>query len=90
MLEVQHVRGEKRLMPLPIAVRLVPHDPRWAARAEAEAARVQQAAGSVMLQVHHMGSTAIPGIAAKPILDLLGVASDSPRWGKAGTGSARL
>ena len=60
----------------PYAVRLVPHDPSWAARAEAEADRVRQALGSLMPQVHHIGSTAIPGIAAKPILDLLGVAAD--------------
>lgn len=62
-------------MPPPIAVRLLPHDPRWAALAAAEAARVRQAAGSVLVEVHHIGSTAIPGIAAKPILDLLGVAA---------------
>ena len=62
-------------MPPPIAVRLLPHDPRWAALAEAEAARIRRAAGLRDLQVHHIGSTAIPGIAAKPILDLLGVAS---------------
>lgn len=62
-------------MPQPISVRLVPHDPGWAALAEAEADRVRHAAGPVILHVHHIGSTAIPGIAAKPILDLLAVAS---------------
>jgi GrpB-like predicted nucleotidyltransferase (UPF0157 family) len=62
-------------MPPPIAVRLLPHDPRWAALAEAEAARVVLAAGRLNLRVHHIGSTAIPGIAAKPILDLLAIAS---------------
>jgi GrpB-like predicted nucleotidyltransferase (UPF0157 family) len=61
-------------MPPPIKVRLVPHDPLWESAALAEAARLRQAAGSALLAVHHIGSTAIPGISAKPILDLLGVA----------------
>jgi GrpB-like predicted nucleotidyltransferase (UPF0157 family) len=60
-------------MPPPIAVRLVPHDPQWARLAAAEADRVRQAAGPAIIEVHHIGSTAIPGIAAKPILDLLAV-----------------
>jgi GrpB-like predicted nucleotidyltransferase (UPF0157 family) len=62
-------------MPPPIAVRLLPHDSRWAGLAEAEAARIRRAAAPLDLQIHHIGSTAIPGIAAKPILDLLAVAS---------------
>ena len=62
-------------MPPPLKVRLVPHDPRWRALAEAEGERIRSAAGPAMLEVHHIGSTAIEGIAAKPILDLLGVAS---------------
>jgi GrpB-like predicted nucleotidyltransferase (UPF0157 family) len=61
-------------MPPPIKVTLVPHDPRWASLAGAEAARVKAATGSTMIEVHHIGSTAIPGISAKPILDLLPVA----------------
>ena len=63
-------------MPPPIAVRLVPHDTRWATLAEAEAARLRLTVSPLDLQLHHIGSTAIPGIAAKPILDLLAVASD--------------
>ena len=61
-------------MPPPIKVRLLPHDPAWAAASEAEAARLLKAAGPALVAVHHIGSTAIPGISAKPILDLLGIA----------------
>lgn len=70
-------------MPSPIAVWLLPHDPRWALLAEAEAARIRRAAGPLGLQIHHIGSTAIPGIAAKPILDLLAVASSLAELGTA-------
>jgi GrpB-like predicted nucleotidyltransferase (UPF0157 family) len=62
-------------MPPPFAVRLVPHDPRWAALAEKEAARVLECAGSAVLAVHHIGSTAIAAILAKPVIDLLAVGS---------------
>jgi GrpB-like predicted nucleotidyltransferase (UPF0157 family) len=60
-------------VPTPIPVRLVPHDPGWAAQAAVEASRLSAALGSVLLAVHHIGSTSIPGIKAKPILDLLPV-----------------
>ena len=59
-------------MPPPFPVRLLPHDPHWAEEAAGHATRIAQATG---FEVHHMGSTAIPGIAAKPVLDLLGVAA---------------
>ena len=59
----------------PIPVKLVPHDPRWAALAEAEAARIRDAVLPLGLQTHHVGSTSIPGIIAKPVLDLLGIAA---------------
>lgn len=63
-------------MPPPLAVRLLPHDPRWADRAQVESVRIRAAADGAIRAVHHVGSTAIPGIAAKPIVDLLGVASN--------------
>jgi GrpB-like predicted nucleotidyltransferase (UPF0157 family) len=63
-------------MPLPIKVRLVPHDLRWAELAAAEAARIFTATDHTFLAIHHIGSTAIPGIVAKPILDLLPVAKN--------------
>jgi GrpB-like predicted nucleotidyltransferase (UPF0157 family) len=56
-------------------VRLVTHHPRWAALARAEAERLQVAVGPVFTAVHHIGSTAIPPIVAKPVLDLMPVAA---------------
>lgn len=57
----------------PYAVRLLPHDPQWAEQASVEAARILKAIWPAIIEMHHVGSTAIPGIAAKPIIDLVGV-----------------
>jgi GrpB-like predicted nucleotidyltransferase (UPF0157 family) len=49
-----------------------PHDPRWTVRAEAECSRLAALlAPWVVDGVEHVGSTAVPGLAAKPIVDLM-------------------
>jgi GrpB-like predicted nucleotidyltransferase (UPF0157 family) len=59
------------------AVQLVPYTPAWASLFEAERVRLQQALGADALDIQHIGSTAVPGLAAKPILDLaIAVASE--------------
>ena len=60
----------------PYAVRLLPHDPRWAEQASVEASRILRAIWPSVNEMHHVGSTAVPGIAAKPIIDLVGVAPE--------------
>ena len=54
-----------------IAVELVPPSDDWTRLAAEESARLGTALGSLLVAVHHIGSTAIPGIMAKPIIDLL-------------------
>src|SRR5215211_4266217 len=49
---------------------MVDADPTWPARFAAEAARIRAALGPVALRVDHVGSTAVPGLAAKPIIDI--------------------
>ena len=66
-------------MPPPIPVRLEPHDPHWAADAAIWAERLDAACLGVLMAVHHIGSTSIPGIPAKPVLDLLPVTVGLPR-----------
>jgi GrpB-like predicted nucleotidyltransferase (UPF0157 family) len=53
------------------AIRIVDHDPGWAQAAAAELARIGAALGPVAQRLEHMGSTSVPGLAAKPIVDLL-------------------
>ena len=60
----------------PYAVRLLPHDPDWADQANREETRILEAIWPAIIEMHHVGSTAIPGIAAKPIIDLVGVGPD--------------
>jgi GrpB-like predicted nucleotidyltransferase (UPF0157 family) len=57
-------------MPRPVA--LLPHDPQWAVRAGALIADLRAAAPGAFTALHHIGSTAVPGLAAKPVIDLLG------------------
>jgi GrpB-like predicted nucleotidyltransferase (UPF0157 family) len=57
-------------------IRVVPYDPRWPEAFAAEAAAVATALGGNLLEIHHVGSTAIPGIYAKPVIDMLAAVSD--------------
>jgi GrpB-like predicted nucleotidyltransferase (UPF0157 family) len=57
-------------------VELVPHDPAWPAVAAAESVRLAAAIGETLIVVEHIGSTAIPGIAAKPTIDLMPIVRD--------------
>src|SRR5919202_662499 len=52
------------------AVQVVPYTPTWVTLFQSERARLQCALGSDALDIQHIGSTAVPGLAAKPILDL--------------------
>lgn len=52
-------------------VELLPHNPAWAAAFEAEAARLITALQPILILVHHIGSTRIPRILAKPTIDIL-------------------
>jgi GrpB-like predicted nucleotidyltransferase (UPF0157 family) len=52
------------------AVRIVEYDPAWSGMAAAEITRIGVAVGEVAVRIEHVGSTAVPGLAAKPIVDL--------------------
>lgn len=58
---------------------LADHDPAWAAVYSREAADVVAALGDVLIAMHHIGSTSIPGICAKPVIDMLAVVTDVSR-----------
>ena len=62
------------------AVRIVDYDPAWPVMADAEIRRVEESLGDVAVALEHIGSTAVPGLAGKPIVDLqLSVAAVEPR-----------
>lgn len=52
-------------------IQLVEYDPRWPAMFDQEVARLLDAIGDMIVRIEHIGSTAIPGIEAKPIIDIL-------------------
>ena len=62
-------------MPAPIKVEMEPFDPAWSLAAAEEATALLAALGSTLIVIHHIGSPGVPGMRAKPIIDLLPVAS---------------
>ncbi|MFC7204386.1 GrpB family protein [Haloferax namakaokahaiae] len=57
-------------------VELVSYDPRWRDAYDREVARLDPRIDEYVLGFEHVGSTSIPGLAAKPILDILALVSD--------------
>lgn len=54
-------------------IELEPHDPVWHERFERERDRIRDASSDGLLGTFHIGSTAVPDLAAKPVLDVLAV-----------------
>ena len=52
-------------------IHVVASDPGWKIQFEVEAEQIGRALGDIIVAAHHIGSTAIPGIFAKPIIDIL-------------------
>ena len=56
---------------------IVNYDPTWPAKFEMHRGLITKTLGDAALQIEHIGSTSVPGLAAKPIVDILVVVSDS-------------
>jgi GrpB-like predicted nucleotidyltransferase (UPF0157 family) len=56
---------------VPARVVIVEYDPRWPALYEAERDRILATVGDFVIAIEHIGSTAVPGLGAKPIIDIM-------------------
>lgn len=52
-------------------IHVVPHDPRWPAAFDFERRELLATLGDLVARAHHIGSTAVAGLAAKPVIDIL-------------------
>lgn len=65
------------LKPLSNRVLIVDYDPQWPVLFQHEADRIRAVLGPRALRIEHTGSTSVPGLVAKPIIDMLLVVTDS-------------
>lgn len=57
--------------PMTRIIELVPYNPDWLARFDEESHRIRQSLAGNVFSIDHIGSTAIPGMIAKPTIDML-------------------
>ncbi|MGL4674745.1 MAG: GrpB family protein, partial [Wohlfahrtiimonas sp.] len=56
--------------PEQVHIEVVAHDPDWFARFGVQKELIQKVLGDIALSIEHVGSTAVIGLAAKPIIDI--------------------
>ena len=57
-------------------VEIKPYDPSWSKIFETEAEKIKKALGNNCLTIHHIGSTSVPSLSAKPVIDMIPVVRD--------------
>ena len=74
-------------MPPPIRVEIVPYSTTWPEFARQEMDRILCTLFDAIFEIHHIGSTSVPGLAAKPVIDLMAIVDDVaeidgawPKW----------
>jgi GrpB-like predicted nucleotidyltransferase (UPF0157 family) len=65
------------LQPLAGRIRIVDYDPDWPRQFAVEADKIRAALGDRALVLEHAGSTSVPGLAAKPLIDIVLVVTDT-------------
>jgi GrpB-like predicted nucleotidyltransferase (UPF0157 family) len=65
------------LTPHAAPIHLADYDPEWPLLYEREATRIRGALGPRPLRIEHVGSTSVPGLAAKPVIDIILLVEDS-------------
>lgn len=58
---------------------VLPYDPHWPKMFKEESKKIQKALGENCIAIHHIGSTSVPGLSAKPIIDMIPVVHDLSR-----------
>ncbi|QXH37552.1 GrpB family protein [Pseudomonas muyukensis] len=56
---------------MPLTSKITPYNPQWPVQYEVDKRRLASAFGAELHAMHHVGSTAVPGLAAKPEIDVL-------------------
>jgi GrpB-like predicted nucleotidyltransferase (UPF0157 family) len=59
-----------------MAIEVVDYDGAWPRRAETACAELRDSLPGLFTAIEHVGSTAVPGLAAKPVIDLMAAAAD--------------
>ncbi len=73
---IEHILSELNFMQKTDRIEVAPYDPNWPNIFAAEAAKIKQALGNNCIAIHHVDSTSVPGLAAKPIIDIVPVVRD--------------
>ena len=69
------------IQPHAAPINLVDYDPAWPALFEREEQRIREALGDQVVRLEHTGSTSVPGLAAKPIIDMTLIVAELGRRG---------
>lgn len=64
---------------MPLTSRIAPPNPSWPQQYRHEATRLEPVFGTALVAIHHVGSTAVPGLYAKPEIDLLAVVENTTK-----------
>jgi GrpB-like predicted nucleotidyltransferase (UPF0157 family)/Ser/Thr protein kinase RdoA (MazF antagonist)/GNAT superfamily N-acetyltransferase len=73
---ITHILSELNHMQKIDRVEIKPYDANWPNIFKAEAALIKAALGDNCIEIHHIGSTSVPGLAAKPVIDMIPVVRD--------------
>ncbi|HAT1820791.1 TPA: GNAT family N-acetyltransferase [Legionella pneumophila] len=71
-------------------IKVVPYDSSWSMQFEQEAEQIKKALGNNCIDIHHIGSTSVPGLAAKPVIDMIPVVLDLSKVDSANTAMRTL